>query len=113
MILFQVLIVILLIGLTTAAVLGKISGFMADPTSSQSFGGAPAAPWSADEIAHLHFDQALRGYRMDQVDAVIDAMTVRVHDLESEVGSQRAQCAQPAPPVVESESHDVGGEPQE
>ena len=112
MILFQVLIVILLIGLTTAAVLGKISGFMADPTSSQSFGGVPAAPWSADEIAHLHFDQALRGYRMDQVDAVIDAMTARVNDLESEVG-QHARCAQPAPPVVESESHDVGGEPQE
>ena len=69
--LFLVLIVVLLIGLTTAAVMGKIGGFMADPASSQSFAGLPAGPLSAGAIAQLHFDQALRGYRMEQVDEVI------------------------------------------
>ena len=86
-ILFLLLIVVLLIGLTAAAVMGKIGGFMADPTSSQSFGGVPAGPLSTDDLAHLHFDQALRGYRMDQVDEVIDALSARLRELESEVSS--------------------------
>jgi DivIVA domain-containing protein len=85
--LFLVLIVIVLIGLTVAAVMGKISGFMADPTSSQSFSAVPAAPFSADDMAQLRFDQALRGYRMDEVDEVIDALTGRLRELESQVAS--------------------------
>jgi proteasome assembly chaperone (PAC2) family protein len=53
---FLLLIVVLLIGLTTAAVMGKIGGFMADPTSSQSFGGVPAGPLSPEVLEQLHFD---------------------------------------------------------
>jgi DivIVA domain-containing protein len=86
-IVFLLLIVILLIGLTTAAVMGKIGGFMADPTSSQSFAGVPAGPLSADALEQLHFDQALRGYRMNQVDEVIDALGARVRELETEIAS--------------------------
>lgn len=87
MILFLLLIVIVLIGLTTAAVMGKIGGSMAEATTTQSFGGLPAGPLSAEGIAELHFDQALRGYRMNQVDEVIDALTARIRELESEAVS--------------------------
>jgi DivIVA domain-containing protein len=83
-ILFFVLIVVLLIGLTTAAMMGKIGGFMADPTSSQSFTGIPDGSLSADALAHVHFDQALRGYRMDQVDEVIDGLSARLRELETQ-----------------------------
>jgi hypothetical protein len=86
-ILFLVLIVVLLIGLTTAAMMGKIGGFMADPTSSQSFTGIPDGSLSADALAHLHLDQALRGYRMDQVDEVIDGLGARLRDLESQIAA--------------------------
>lgn len=96
--LFLVLIVIVLIGLTVAAVMGKISGFMADPTSSQSFGGVPTEPLSTDYLAQLHFDQALRGYRMNQVDEVIDALTARLKELESEVSSV-SDTGDPTPPA--------------
>ena len=126
MILFLVLIVILLIGLTTAAVMGKIGGFMADPTSTQSFSGIPDGALSTDGLAQLHFDQALRGYRMDQVDQVIDALTARVRELESEsevdsssvpgVTSTAESGSSSVPGVTsaaESGSHDVGGDPQE
>jgi DivIVA domain-containing protein len=102
--LFLVLIVIVLIGLTTAAVMGKIGGFMADPTSSQSFGGVPAEPLSTDSMAQLHFDQALRGYRMDQVDEVVDALTVRLRELESDVASLSATGASSP---GEGSSHDT------
>ena len=102
MILFFVLIVVLLIGLTTAAVMGKIGGFLADPTSSQSFSGVPDGGLSADALAHLHFDQALRGYRMNQVDEVIDALGKRVRELEAEIGARSAAEAELPAPV---ESH--------
>lgn len=87
MIVFLLLVVVLLTGLTTAAVLGKIGGFMAEPTSSQSFGGLPAGSLSSDDLAELHFDQALRGYRMDQVDEVIDALGARLSELETRLAS--------------------------
>lgn len=90
MIVFLLFIVVLLIGLTVAAVMGRIGGFMADPTSSQSFAGlrgsgTTAEPLNADDMASLHFDQALRGYRMDQVDEVVDALTERLRELESQL----------------------------
>ncbi len=95
MIVFFLLIVVLLIGLTAAAVMGRIGGFMAEPTSSQSFPGVsgalgvsgvlgdPVGSLSAGGVGQLRFDQALRGYRMDQVDEVVDALIARVRELES------------------------------
>ena len=77
------LIVVLLIGLTTAAVMGRLGGFMAEPTSSHAFSGVPTGSLSADDIGALHFDQALRGYRMDQVDEAIDALSARLRELET------------------------------
>jgi DivIVA domain len=38
---------------------------------------------SAADVGQLHFDQALRGYRMDQVDEVVDALIARVRELEA------------------------------
>src|SRR5665647_2770320 len=40
-----------------------------------------------EDIEALRFDQGLRGYRMDQVDGVLDALCERVRELESEVAS--------------------------
>lgn len=84
MIVFLLVIVVLLIGLTTAAAMGRISGFMADPTSSHAFAGVPAGSLTADDIGPLRFDRALRGYRMDQVDEVIDALSTRLRELETD-----------------------------
>jgi DivIVA domain-containing protein len=112
--LFLVLIVIVLIGLTTVAVMGKFGGFMADPTSSRSFAGVPAGPVSSDDMAHLHFDQALRGYRMDEVDEVIDALSARLRELESQAASLPGADASPSrAPGDGGVNGDVNDEPQE
>ena len=87
MIVFLLVIVVLLIGLTTAAAMGRISGFMAEPTSSHVFAGVPAGSLTAGDIGSLRFDRALRGYRMEQVDEVIDALSARVRELETGVAS--------------------------
>lgn len=46
-----------------------------DPQLSQGFGSG--------EISSIRFDTALRGYRMDQVDAVLDQLQARIADLEA------------------------------
>jgi DivIVA domain-containing protein len=106
-ILFLLLLVILLIGLTTAAVMGRIGGFMADPTSSQAFEGVPGGSLSAEELGWIHFDQALRGYRMEQVDEVIDALKARLRELEAESALLREpEAALPHDSEAESTSLD-------
>jgi len=100
-IVFLLLIVVLLIGLTAAAVMGRMTGFMADPTSSHSFPGLPSGSWRSQDIRDLRFDQGLRGYRMDQVDDVLDALSARLLELEVEVASLHpATSPDPAEGVV-------------
>jgi len=93
-IVFLLLIVVLLIGLTTAAVMGRIGGFMAEPTSSHASSGLPSGSLSASDVGALHFDQALRGYRMDQVDEAIDALEARLRELETAASSLPAAGSQ-------------------
>ena len=111
MIVFLLLIVVLLIGLTTAAVMGRISGFMAEPTSSHGFAGVPTGLLSADDSAALQFDRALRGYRMDQVDEVIDALRARLRELATEATVPPAPQAAAIPAV--GDSHGVSSDIQE
>ena len=100
-------ILVLLIGLTAAAVMGRIGGFMSDPTSSQSFPGLPAGSLSSDDIGQVHFDRALRGYRMDEVDEVIDALGARLRELETKVAPAPAEGVQlPAAGDSQGESSD-------
>ena len=118
MIVFLLVIVVLLIGLTTAAVMGRVGGFMAAPTSTHAFPGIPTGSASADDIWAPHFDQALRGYRMDQVDEVIDALSARLRELETEVASLPATgdslpAAAGDSRLAAGDSHDVSSEPQE
>ncbi len=91
---FLLLIVVLLIGLTAAAVMGRIGGFMAEPASSHAFAGVSAGSLSANDVGALHFDQALRGYRMDQVDEAIDALAARLRELETAAASLAAAGSQ-------------------
>ena len=57
------------------------------------------ADLDADDIAALHFDTALRGYRMDQVDAVLRTLKNRVAALEDE--GARSADLEPAPAPLE------------
>lgn len=78
MIVVLVLIVVVVIGLILAAVTGRIGGSMSEPARSQAMLDLPDRALRQDDIAQLRFDQALRGYRMDQVDRVIDRLTDEV-----------------------------------
>jgi DivIVA domain-containing protein len=74
---------VLLVGGFAALVVGRVgydplsdaTSTQADPVLSEDFG--------AGEITAIRFDSALRGYRMDQVDAVLDRLQTRIAELEA------------------------------
>ena len=74
---------VLLVGGFAALIVGRVgydplseaTTTQADPVLSEEFGPG--------EIAAVRFDTALRGYRMDQVDAVLDRLQTRIAELEA------------------------------
>ena len=96
MIVFFVLVVVLLIGLTAALVTGRIGGVMAEPVSTSPFEGLGPGRVAPADVETLRFDIGLRGYRMDQVDAVLDRLTEELRARDEELAALR-----PAPRAAE------------
>jgi DivIVA domain-containing protein len=71
---------------------------LAEPVRSQPDVGLSDG-FTARSISELHFDTALRGYRMDQVDRVLDTLQDRIAEQERELASLRPAAA--APPAVQ------------
>lgn len=79
---FAAVAVLLVVGLGALAV-GRVSvDPVPPPATTTPLTGLPAAFTSGD-VLDVRFDTALRGYRMDQVDDVIDALTARIEELEA------------------------------
>ena len=75
---------------TAAAVLGRVDGSLADATTSMSHIPLPDDQLTEADIDELWFDTAMRGYRMSQVDAVIDRLRREIGDLDDELTRVRA-----------------------
>ncbi|WP_313022518.1 DivIVA domain-containing protein [Mobilicoccus sp.] len=78
---------VVVIGLAAALAFGaasRMSVRASEPVSSA--GGVPLPPGriGVDDLARVRFDTAFRGYRMDQVDAVLDRMQARLAELEGD-----------------------------
>lgn len=80
---FFIAVGVLVVGAFAALIAGRVgydplaeaTRTQADPVLTQDFGSG--------EISALRFDTALRGYRMDQVDAVLDQLQARIAELEA------------------------------
>ncbi len=80
---FFIAVGVLVIGAFAALIAGRVgydplaeaTTTQADPILSEEIGSG--------EIAAVRFDTALRGYRMDQVDAVLDRLQARIAELEA------------------------------
>ncbi|PID96831.1 MAG: DivIVA domain-containing protein [Actinomycetales bacterium] len=79
------LLAVVLIGVTAAAMLGRIDGSLADPTAPLSYLPLPSDRLTSDDLDALRIDTALRGYRMDQVDEVIDRLVREIDVLHGQV----------------------------
>lgn len=74
---------------TAAAVLGRVDGSLADATTTMSHVPLPEDQLTPGDIDELRFDTALRGYRMSEVDAVIDRLRREIGDLDDELARVR------------------------
>ena len=80
---FFIAVGVLVIGGFAALIAGRVgydplsdaTTTQADPILSEEFGPG--------EISAVRFDTALRGYRMEQVDAVLDRLQTRIAELEA------------------------------
>lgn len=85
MIWLALLVAVLVAVATAAAVLGRVDGSLADATTSMSHVPLPDDPLTPGDLDGLRFDTALRGYRMSQVDAVVDRLRHEIAGLEDEL----------------------------
>ncbi|GAB3756182.1 hypothetical protein GCM10027599_21010 [Yimella radicis] len=88
-----VLIVLLVVvaGLAVAAVMGRFGGFMDDAVTTTPFETLPDGHLTSDDVASLRFDQTVRGYRMGQVDDVLDRLREALDDRDAEIARLRAE----------------------
>jgi DivIVA domain-containing protein len=80
---FFIAVAVVLVGGFAALITGR-AGYdpLAEATTTQHDAALPEA-LHAQDVADVRFDTALRGYRMDQVDAVLDQLQRRIAELEA------------------------------
>ena len=81
---------VILVGLTVAALFGRVDGSLADPTTSLSYSPLPDGPLAPQDVHDLRLATGLRGYRMEQVDEVIDRLTAELAVLRDQIDAARA-----------------------
>lgn len=86
------LLAVVLLGLVVAALLGRWEGAAVPGEESDLDGSGvdellrlrAGARITADDLQEVRLDSAVRGYRMDQVDRLLDALGKQLHDLQLE-----------------------------
>lgn len=89
MIVFLVASVVVVAGLAVGVTLGRLGGrvHLTAPTSSLGAIGLPDGPPRSVDVERVTFDRVVRGYRMDQVDEVLDRLHLRLAELEVQVAT--------------------------
>jgi DivIVA domain-containing protein len=80
-----VLLAMAVIALVAGVVTGRISAGMEAPVSSSPFRGLPSDAVTPGDLETLRFTPAVRGYRMDEVDQVLDRLAVELHRRDDEL----------------------------
>jgi DivIVA domain-containing protein len=86
-----VLLALGVVGVVAAVAAGLITGGLDAPSSSMPSPGLPAGDLAVSELDDLRFDQGLRGYRMDQVDAAMDRLREEVVRRDGEIADLREE----------------------
>lgn len=114
MILILVIVAVLALGLGAAAVVLRtgVPG-VPDPVTTESFDIPRRGELEPTQVSALRFDQAIRGYRMSQVDAVLDQLGEELADRDEEIARLRAELAEvpvdftPGPATQEGDRGDL------
>jgi DivIVA domain-containing protein len=87
------LLIMAVVGLVVAVATGRIVGGLDRPASSLPGRGLPSGPIGVDDLERVRFSPALRGYRMDEVDDVLDRLTEELGRRDEEIAELRARWA--------------------
>jgi DivIVA domain-containing protein len=87
---FLLVLVLVVIGLVAAVAVGRIGGGMGPQTSTRPYRGLPEGPVGAADVDQVRFSLGLRGYRMDEVDAVLDRLREEIRERDEELAAWRA-----------------------
>jgi DivIVA domain-containing protein len=82
---FQLIIVLAVIGGVAAVAAGKVRGGLPEPTSSLPEVDLPADALGTQDVDAIRFSVGFRGYRMDEVDAVLDRLGLELGAREEEI----------------------------
>lgn len=95
MIVFLIALLVVVIGLVVFAILGHFGTHLEDPTGTSPFESLPRGVVTAEDIEQVRFDQTLRGYRMGQVDEVLDRLRAELQARDDEIAMLRADGTRP------------------
>ncbi|MGB3764387.1 MAG: DivIVA domain-containing protein, partial [Ornithinimicrobium sp.] len=92
MILVILILSVLAVGVLVAVIVSRsaIPGVEA-PVSTQSYAGLPPGPVHSSDLDGVRLDLAFRGYRMDQVDALLGRLRQELSARDQEIDRLRAQ----------------------
>jgi len=79
-----------------AVAMGRVRGGLEPPTSNLPDLGLPAGELQARDVDDVRFSLGLRGYRMDQVDAVLERLRGELAGRDAEIAAMRARVDQDA-----------------
>lgn len=85
------LLTLLVIGVVAAVAAGSIRGGLDAAATSLPARGLPTGPVSPDDVENLRFSPALRGYRMEEVDAVLDRLTEELRARDEQIAQLRGE----------------------
>ncbi len=91
MTLLLTLLIMAVIGLVAAVAAGRIAGGLDEPASSLPGRGLPPGPFTLDDVDRVRFSPALRGYRMDEVDDVVDRLVDELRRRDEELAALRGR----------------------
>jgi DivIVA domain-containing protein len=104
--LIQVLIVLAVVAAVAAVAAGVVRGGLPDPASSLPDPGLPPDRLHGSDLADVRFSLGLRGYRMDEVDEVLDRAAAELEARDAELAELRSELAQ-LNELREHQPHDV------
>ncbi len=88
------LIVVAVVGVAAVAASGKL-GQLDDPVRDRLRPADPTPPLTAQELSDLRFGTALRGYRMDDVDRTVAALTETLRIREAQLAAMSGGTSDP------------------
>lgn len=85
MTLLQILIVLAVVAGVGAVAAGVVRGGLPDAESSVPEAPLPEGPLAVDDVSAVRFSVGFRGYRMDEVDAVLDRLSDALAERDAEI----------------------------